>query len=204
MGNNLITLTYHSTNYYVLDIKGGKLLVDCGWGGSFKEFSALADRLDLNLHDVKYVLITHFHMDHAGLVQEFKNLEAKLILMPTQSASIQALDDSLRTKNAAFCPIELDDNLMLAFSESRTFLGGIGLDGDIIPTPGHSQDHITLILDDGSAFTGDLPPFPQIPEDQPELRATWRRILDQKITRILPAHGVASLPPQNQHPLENS
>ncbi|MFN8418983.1 MAG: hypothetical protein U0528_07035 [Anaerolineae bacterium] len=45
---------------------------------------------------------------------------------------------------------------MITLDNSRAFLSSIGIAGAIISTPGHSDDGIALILDDGAAFTGDL------------------------------------------------
>jgi endoribonuclease LACTB2 len=185
---NLLTLTYHSTNYYALEIKDGKLLVDCGWPGSLPEFTAVTKRKGLDLREIKYILVTHFHMDHAGLAQELKNLGTKLIVLENQTDSIASMSTQIK-KDIPFTPIRLDDNLPLKFSESRDFLASIGLNGEIIPTPGHSPDHVTLILDDGSAFTGDLPPRFILTEEQAELQASWDRIYQHKITRVYPAHG---------------
>ena len=186
---NLLTLTYHSTNYYAIEIKGGKLLVDCGWPGSMAEFSATAKRKGLELREIKYIFVTHFHMDHAGLAQELKNLGAKLIVMESQADFIQPLNEYLKTKNVGHTEIRTNDNLPLKFSESRTFLHNLGLEGEIIPTPGHSPDHTTLILDDGSAFTGDLPPRFLVTEEQTEIKASWDTIERHRVTRLYPSHG---------------
>ncbi len=186
---NIINLGYRSTNYYALEINDGKLLVDCGWPGTFPEFSAVAKRKGVSLNEIKYVLVTHFHPDHAGLAQELKNLGAKLILLETQVDFVAPLADLIKNKDVAYIPIRQGDDLVLKFAESRKFLASLGVNGEIIPTPGHSDDHVTLILDDGSAFTGDLPPRFLVTEDQPELSASWDRIYQHKITRIFPAHG---------------
>ena len=42
---------------------------------------------------------------------------------------------------------------------SRAFLKELGIDGVILATPGHSNDSISLCLDDGSFFVGDLNPL---------------------------------------------
>jgi hypothetical protein len=52
----------------------------------------------------------------------------------------------------------LHDNLQITTGESRAFLGHIGIAGEIISTHGHSDDSMSLVLDEGVAFTGDLPP----------------------------------------------
>jgi hypothetical protein len=33
----------------------------------------------------------------------------------------------------------------------------LGMESEIVPTPEHSDDSVSLILDEGMAFTGDLP-----------------------------------------------
>ena len=186
---NLTNLGFRSTNYYAIDIEGGKLLVDCGWPGRMGEFLAVFRRKGIDPKEIRCLLVTHFHMDHAGLAQEFKDLGATLILMPSQVGFPQQLADFLRPKNEGFLEIQEAGNLLLQFSESRTFLAGLGLAGEILPTPGHSPDHVSLVLDNGWAFTGDLPPRSLVAPEQTELQASWDRLFQHKITRIYPAHG---------------
>jgi glyoxylase-like metal-dependent hydrolase (beta-lactamase superfamily II) len=190
----MLTLTYHSTHIYVLDINRGKLLVDCGWPDSYNEFSATAKRAGLNPVEIRYLFVTHFHMDHAGLVQDLKNQGATLILMESQVDAIQPLNDYLRMKKIGFRDIQTKDNFILPFAKSRAYLARLNLDGEIIPTPGHSPDHASLILDDGSAFTGDLPPPSLVTEEQEELNASWKRVMERPVTRIYPAHGKSYIP----------
>lgn len=184
---NIVNLGYRSTNYYALEIKDGKFLVDCGWPGMMGEFAAVAKRKGVDLREIKYHLVTHYHMDHAGLAQELKDLGSRLILMESQAGFPEQMGDFLRPKRLGFTEIVPSGNILLKFDESRTFLASLGLAGEIIPTPGHSDDHVTLILDDGSAFTGDLPPRELAVDDA--TRASWDRIYRHKITRIFSAHG---------------
>lgn len=44
---------------------------------------------------------------------------------------------------------------MINCADSRAFLAGIGIDGEIISTPSHSPDSVSLVLDDGDCFVGD-------------------------------------------------
>jgi len=186
---NIINVGYHSTNYYALDAKGGKLLVDCGWPGTLLQFTAEMKRKGLAPTGIKYLLVTHFHPDHAGLVQEFKDLGAKLILLENQVDFVPLLKGLVKTQSVPYTEIRLDDNFILKFEEARKFLLSIGVAGEIIPTPGHSDDSITLILDEGFAFTGDLPPRFIVPEEDLVTRESWDKIYQHKITRIFPAHG---------------
>ena len=185
---NLVTLTYHSTSYYAVPLKNGFLLVDCGWPGSMAEFTAVARRKGLDLRKIQYILVTHYHMDHAGLAQDLKNLGAKLIVVESQTDFIAPMAAQIK-KDVPYTPIRIDDNLALTFAASRAFLASLGLAGEVIPTPGHSPDHVTLILDDGSVFTGDLPPRFMVSEEQTEMIASWERIYQHKVTRLYPSHG---------------
>ncbi len=186
---NIVNVGYHSTNYYALEINNGKLLIDCGWPGTLPQFTAELKRKGIALDEIKYVLVTHFHLDHAGLVQEFKDRGAKLILMETQVGFIEPLNSLIKTKYIPYTELRDDDNINLTFKESRKFLASLEIAGEIIATPGHSDDSITLVLDEGFAFTGDLRSRFIVPEDDRVTRESWDRIYQHKITRIFPAHG---------------
>jgi endoribonuclease LACTB2 len=186
---NIVVVSYHSTNYYSLDIKGGKLLVDCGWPGSMAQFTAELKRKGISISEIKYMLATHFHPDHAGLVEEFKRLGAQLILLESQTGAIGVPVEQQSSKMPAHITVSPSQNILLTFAESREFLASLGLAGEIIPTPGHSDDSVTLILDEGLAFTGDLPPRMILSDEDTVARASWDTIYRHKITHVYPAHG---------------
>ena len=185
---NIVNVGYDSTNYYLIESKNSKLLVDCGWPGTLPKFSAQLKRKGISLNEIKYLLVTHFHPDHAGLTQELKNQGIKFILLDCQIDFIPQLTEFFKTKTYPYVEIKHNDNRLLKLEESRKFLASIGLDGEILQTPGHSDDSITLILDEGFAFTGDLhPSFMNI--DDPQTRTSWEKIHQHRISRIFPGHG---------------
>ena len=185
---NIVNVGYDSTNYYIIDAKGGKLLVDCGWPGTLPKLMAELKRKGISLQEIKYLLVTHFHPDHAGLTQELKNQGIKLILLECQAEFIPPFAEFFKGKKFPYVPITQHGSLVLKMEDSRKFLAGMGLNGEILHTPGHSDDSVTLILDEGFAFTGDLhPSFMDI--DDTTTRASWEKIRQRKITRIFPGHG---------------
>jgi glyoxylase-like metal-dependent hydrolase (beta-lactamase superfamily II) len=186
---NIINVGYDSTNYYLVDSKGGKLLIDCGWPGTLPKFMAALKRKGISIKDIKFLLITHFHADHAGLTQELKNIGIKLLLLENQVNFIAPLTEFFKGKNFPYIEITPKDNLILKLEDSRKFLASIGINGEIIPTPGHSDDSVTLILDEGLAFTGDLHPLFMVPDEDHLTRESWDKIYQYKITKIFPAHG---------------
>ena len=186
---NILNVGYDSANYYLLETKDGKLLIDNGWPGTLPKFLLVLKRKDVSPTEIKYLLVTHFPPDHSGLTQELKNLGASLILMESQVDFTASMDELYKSKKLPYLPITRGNNSILKFANSREFLAALGLEGEVIPTPGHSDDSVTLILDEGFAFTGDLPHRFVLPEDDTTSRGSWDRIYQHKITRIYPGHG---------------
>ncbi len=186
---NIVNVGYDSTNYYLLDTANGKLLIDCGWPGTLSKFKAELKRKGIAVSEIKYLLVTHFHPDHAGLTQELKKLGIKLILLESQLEALASFAEFFKGKSFPYVEITQSDNLVLKFADSRKFLAGLGLPGEILPTPGHSDDSLSLILDEGFAFTGDLHPLSMASDEDQVTRESWERIYRHKITRVFPAHG---------------
>ena len=82
------------------------------------------------------------------------------------------------------------DSTQLNCSQSQTFLLRLGINGEILSTPGHSEDSITLILNDGIAFTGDLP-LPEFATEEAKDKVTlrWEKIRTAHSEIIYPEHG---------------
>ena len=185
---NIINVGYDSTNYYILEAKDVKLLIDCGWPGTRPRFMAQLKRKGISIGEIKYLLVTHFHPDHAGLAQELKNLGMKLVLLETQRDGISSLTEFFTGKSYPYVEIKQNDNIVLNFEDTRESLSSLGIQGEILRTPGHSDDSVTLILDEGFAFTGDL--HPSIMDiDDLKTRESWDKINQHKISRVFPGHG---------------
>jgi ribonuclease/clavin/mitogillin len=186
---NIVNIGYHATNYYVLADKRPILLVDAGWPGSMSEMQRMAGIKDIHLSEIQYQLVTHYHPDHAGLAQELKRLGVKLIVIDTQLDYIPLMRTHVKPRDN-YTEIELTGNKVITTAESRTFLASIGIQGEIISTPGHSDDSITLILDEGAAFTGDLTAPIAVPDDPADLSyQSWANIRAKGGRLIYPGHG---------------
>lgn len=66
-------------------------MIDTGWAGTFKKLLNLMQRKDVNIKEIKHLIITHFHPDHAGLVQNIKDHGAELVLHSSQASFIGPL-----------------------------------------------------------------------------------------------------------------
>ncbi|MCL5995979.1 MAG: MBL fold metallo-hydrolase [Chloroflexi bacterium] len=186
---NIVNVGYDSTNYYVLGQSHARLLVDVGWPGTLPKLLANLKRKDIPLQDIRYLLVTHYHPDHAGLAQEVKDKGVRLIVLEQQIGAIPVLKTYMKPANR-YVDIKQHDNLQLTVKDSRTFLKRIGIEGEIISTPGHSDDSVTLVLDEGAAFTGDLPsPALAVEDAVAEVTQSWTHIRSLHARLIYPGHG---------------
>ena len=111
-------------------------------------------RTDVPVEAIRYGLATHYHIDHAGCAQELKRRGIRLIVTPEQIEAIPAMTRWIKPTDN-YVGITGDDNLVLPIDQSRAFLSGLGISGEIVHTPGHSHDSVSLVLDHGAAFTGE-------------------------------------------------
>ena len=188
----IVNVGYRSVNCYLIVTEKAKLLVDVGWPGGMAELKSSMAQAGYSVKEVTHVLVTHYHMDHGAIAQEMKDKGAKLIVMENQTTHLN--DQKLFIKPpTVYHEISAEGNLELAFRGSKGFLKTLAVDGEIIPTVGHSPDHVTLVLDCGIAFTGDLPPENASQPDSDAFR-DWQHLHALGVKRLYPAHGPYDLP----------
>ncbi len=200
----ILPITYLSTNYFLLITEKATLLVDAGWPGTLGKFLHLLRSKDIVPNNIHYFFITHFHPDHAGLTQELRDLGIQLVILEQQLAAIPLLKQWIKPETG-WKEIRLTkDTPFLATADSRSFLRRLGLDGQFVHTPGHSDDSITLVLDTGEAFIGDLPVpnfvgpaslgYPA--EDTPAIQQSYATLKTLGVTSLYPSHGPSPIPLQ--------
>jgi glyoxylase-like metal-dependent hydrolase (beta-lactamase superfamily II) len=146
-------------------------------------------RKDIPIEEIRYGLATHYHIDHAGLAQELKLAGVPLLVLDDQVEAIPLMKGWTKPQDD-YLDITTHDNVTIPCSESRSLLAGIGIQGEILHTPGHSDDSVSLLLDDGSAFTGDLthPAYIGL-DDAAVVSASWHLLEERGATRVYPGHG---------------
>lgn len=185
----IVNVGYLSTNYWVVSAGKSRLLVDLGYPGTMGTMRARLHQMDIPLKEIRYALATHYHIDHAGLAQELKLEGVKLLVLETQSAAIPLTKQFTKPQDH-FVDIALDGNVTISFPESRAYLAQIGIPGEILPTPGHSDDSVSLLLDDGSVFTGDLTPLDLAwGEAAGAVVTSWQLLEKKGAKRVYPGHG---------------
>lgn len=183
----IVNVGYRSTNYWVISAGAARLLVDIGWPGTMGTLQANLKRMGIPLKEIRYALATHYHIDHAGLAQEMKLAGVPLLVLDVQVAAIPLMKTWTKPWDR-YVDITLDGNVVIAFDQSRRLLAGMGIPGEIVHTPGHSDHCVSLLLDDGSVLTGDLPPEAYA-YDNPVALASWQLLRARGATVVYPAHG---------------
>ena len=183
----IVNVGYRSTNYWVVSAGTSRVLVDIGWPGTLGTMKANLKRKDIPLREIRYAIATHYHIDHAGLAEPLKQEGVPLLVLEAQVAAIPIMKTWAKPWDN-YVEITADGNVVVTSQESRTLLGQIGLLGQVLHTPGHSEDSVSLLLDDGSVFTGDLPPE-AYSWDNPVALESWRLLREEGATRVFPAHG---------------
>ena len=121
--------------------------------------------------------------------QELKRRGMRLIVTPEQVEAIPAMKRWTKpTEN--YVEITKDDNLVLPNNESRKFLSGLGILGEIIHTPGHSDDSVSLVLDHGRCFH--WRPYRGIDDchrGRVVVAGSWQRLARSGVTTIYGGHG---------------
>lgn len=188
---SIVNAGHRSTNFWVVSAGRSRLLVDLGWPGMFSALAANLERMDIPLREITHGVATHYHMDHAGAAQDLKNAGMRLLVTDEQVAAI-ALMKQFMKETDHYTEILPLGNLVISCAESRALLATIGIDGQLVHTPGHSDDSVSLVLDTGAAFTGDLThPMLVTEESAVVVARSWQTLRDLGATTVYAGHGPA-------------
>ncbi|HCE17369.1 MAG TPA: MBL fold metallo-hydrolase [Anaerolinea thermolimosa] len=183
----IVNVGYRSTNYWVVSAGTARLLVDLGWPGTLGTMKANLKKMGIPLHEIRYAFATHYHIDHAGLAEELKREGVPLLVLDVQVSAIPRMKTWTKPADH-FVEITPEGNVVIPCSQSRQLLHQIGIAGEILHTPGHSEHCVSLLLDNGAVFTGDLP-LEAYAFDNPIALDSWKLLRARGAKRVYPAHG---------------
>jgi glyoxylase-like metal-dependent hydrolase (beta-lactamase superfamily II) len=176
---------------YVLDTDDGPALFDCGPTTTIPALKGgLADQ-GLELNDLRHLLLSHIHLDHAGaagaLVREHPALQVHVseigaphLIEPErlERSARRLYGDSFDTLWGELAPVP---------RENVHVVGERVLGLDCFPTRGHASHHVSYLDRDGTLYSGDaagvrvqpgravLPPTPPPEFDL----AAWQKTLEE-------------------------
>jgi len=72
----------HVIANYLIESADGLILIETGPETTFTHLQAAIEREGFDWRDVKHVLLTHIHFDHAGAAWKFAQNNAKIYVNP--------------------------------------------------------------------------------------------------------------------------
>ncbi len=210
------------TTCYLLRLPIGYLLVDTGFKHLTGIFESQLAAVGISINDIRFVLLTHHHQDHAGLLEYLliKNPVIRVIMHEVCALYIENGENRM-TENTIFsthriktlfmmykratmnidtrCPYKARPNDIIISGADTNISDETGLNCIILHTPGHSDDLISIFIEDIGLFCGDAAVnmygftgnknLPIILEDIEQLYKSWEKIISTGTRIIYPAHG---------------
>ncbi len=200
----MIKLRYGNTNTFFFPGHAGGLLIDTDYAGSLQSFYKAIKENGIKVNDIAYVLATHYHPDHTGLIGELMSQGIRLLLIDVQFPYVHFSDSIFAKEGLRFIPIDEAKGTVITCEESRAFLKQLEISGEIIHTPSHSKDSVSLILDNGDCLVGDLEPLSYLAayEQNMPLQNDWEHILSFHPKQIFYAHAPAQVITQSSERLQ--
>jgi glyoxylase-like metal-dependent hydrolase (beta-lactamase superfamily II) len=211
------------TNDYLVRAGDQYLLVDTGYEYEWELFCHRLADVGVRLNDIGWLLLTHHHDDHAGLLTRLVDANPSLkVIISKPGRALLASGKHYHTSQAGyvnrrigfllilkgrfdkkwthtFPPYHSRESDILIDGETPFETLGIPLPGKIIPTPGHSPDHISVVFDDGDCLVGDAAAnFLQWAgakycvisiDDLDAYYDSWQKLIAVGAKHIYPSHG---------------
>jgi glyoxylase-like metal-dependent hydrolase (beta-lactamase superfamily II) len=183
---------------YLLDTEGGPALFDCGPSTCLPTLKQQLREHGLELTDLRHLLLSHIHLDHAGAAGLLVREHAGLTVHVSEIGAPHLVDPTRLERSARRLYGETFDTLWGELApvprENVEVVADRVVGLDCFATPGHAAHHVAYLDADGTLYAGDaagvriqpaayaLPPTPP-----PEIDVdAWLATLDQ-IERREPA-----------------
>jgi glyoxylase-like metal-dependent hydrolase (beta-lactamase superfamily II) len=218
MNHDFHIISLCNTNYYLLKCDSGFLLIDAGWVGMYKEFKKALSRFAIGIGSIKFILLTHHHHDHAALVQNIRSeTNCRIIVHQDEVNYIRqgtTFTDDTRQFNTwlklldrltapfirlNYKPVMLNEDDIIISDNDYDLYGLTGIRAKLLHTPGHSKGSVSLLLENGNSFVGDVAmnmlkifgqrQRPVEAEDYDEVYASWKKLIRYGTKTVYPSHG---------------
>jgi glyoxylase-like metal-dependent hydrolase (beta-lactamase superfamily II) len=144
---------------YLLDTDDGPALFDCGATTCIPALKAGLGERGLELSDVRHLLLSHIHLDHAGaagvLVREHPGLQVHVSGIGAPHVIDPSRLDASARRLYGDAFDELWGELAPVPAANVHEVGDRVVGLDCFPTPGHAWHHVSYLHPDGTLYAGD-------------------------------------------------
>jgi glyoxylase-like metal-dependent hydrolase (beta-lactamase superfamily II) len=143
---------------YLLETPDGLALQDCGPASTLPRLEAGLREYGVELADVRHLLLSHIHLDHAGAAGSIVRKHPELTVWVSEVGLPHLLDPSRLERSARRLYGEMFDPLwgeLLPVPEANVRIAaGDVLGWEAFPTVGHASHHVSYFRD-GTLLAGD-------------------------------------------------
>jgi glyoxylase-like metal-dependent hydrolase (beta-lactamase superfamily II) len=147
-----------SIGVYLVDTDDGPALFDCGPSSTIEALETGLAANGLALTDVRHLLLSHIHLDHAGAAGSLVRKSPELTVWVSPVGRAHLIDPSRLERSARRLYGEMFDPLWGELApvpeENVRVADGDVLGWDAFPTPGHASHHVSY-LREGTLLAGD-------------------------------------------------
>ncbi len=198
------------TDCFIIQGECGSILIDTGINFTRERYLEVFAQHQIKASDISLLVITHGHSDHFAHLSLLKELTGAAIICHKD-----AVGPITTGKSAPVIPGNWVGSIMKQIFKGRLTdyvpvhpdivcddvydLSAHGIQGKIMHTPGHTDCSVSVILNSGDAFTGDMfmvnpfkanHPLPAVfIVNRSQLLASMRKVLDSGAQTIYGSHG---------------
>lgn len=165
---NIHTLFTGVANTHIVETTRGVVVIDAGMPHQIQRITGKIRALGHAPQDLRLIVVTHGHVDHAGSAAALKRLTGAPIALHHADAPLVATPD-LKVppgRNAAINAIKwlmerfgwlmpLETLTPDVWLEDEQSLRDFGINARVAHTPGHTAGSVSVMLDNGALFVGD-------------------------------------------------
>jgi len=218
MSADIFSFSFGLNDCYVIRDKG-TIMIDSGPPSKKDDFIKAMMKIPIKPEEIKLIVITHGHVDHIGSAKDIKELTGAKIAMHQLDKQCLETGDTKATHDVKAAEGSTWGWLMTKLSRlASPFAGNIqttkveviikddglrlkdyDIPGQIVYTPGHTMGSISVLLDTGEAFVGDLamnrltlrpsPGLPIFADNIERVKESWQHMIELGATTVYPGHG---------------
>ena len=196
---DLMGALWNDGNSYILKTDDVLIMFDCGCGDTMEQIFRNMRYWNLSPGDIRYCLLTHSHLDHAGGAHILKKMGVKIIAIQETADAVSSGDERCcgYLYHKTFIPVTVDQVV-----SDGELVNLLGLEIKVMHFPGHTmgctafsfihENRSIVVSGDiiGTLLAGDFGWDGSIDFDKKIYTESLRRFAKVDMDLMLPGHGL--------------